>query len=96
MPRRGLTAAEYIESVDPEMRVILGELNENAARASLHWANAASLARADPARAMKELAEAWAVLSTTIRIERADSPRRINHASDLLDRELRDGGVDGG
>ena len=90
MPRRRLSAAEYIERHDPEMRVILGELGENAARVSLHWANAATSARHDPERALKELGEAWAALTTAISIERTDALRRINAASDLLDSELSD------
>jgi hypothetical protein len=31
MPRGRITTAEYIEGIDPEMRIILAELSEDAA-----------------------------------------------------------------
>jgi head-tail adaptor len=90
MPRRNISAADYIERHDAEVRVILGELVENAARLNLHWAAAAYHVRRDPERALKELAEAEVVLSVAVRIERIDALRRISGASDLLDGELPD------
>lgn len=90
MLRRRLIAADYIERYDAEMRVILGELAENAARVNLHWATAAYFVRRDPERALQELTEAWVALTTAVRIERVDALRRINAASELLDRDLPD------
>lgn len=88
---RKLSAADYIERYDGEMRVILGELVENAARANLSWAHAAEAVRGSPDNALSHLSEAWVALSTLIRIERIDALRRINVASDLLNDELPDG-----
>lgn len=96
MPRRKLTAAEYIERYDAEMRVILGELVENAAQVNLHWAAAVQLVRHHPERALEELANAWMALKTVVPIERRDALRRINAASDLLDSELPDEDVPSG
>ena len=90
MARGKRTAADYIERYDAEMRVILGELAENAARVNLHWAAAAYFVGRDPERAMQELAEAWVALTTAVPIERVDALRRINAAMKLLDRELPD------
>lgn len=89
MPRRKLTAAEYVERYDPEMRVIL-ELAENAARVNLQWANAAALVRRHPDRALTELVDAATILEIVVRIERSDALRRISAASELLDAELPD------
>lgn len=88
MARQRLTAAQYIERYDAEMRVILGEMAENVARANLRWAAAAYLIRHDPERALKELVEAEIALSIAVRIERTDALRRITAASNLIDREL--------
>lgn len=90
MARKKLTAAEYVELHDGEMRTILGELIENAAKANLHWKNAHGLVRDDPDRALTELVEAWIALDTFIPIERRDALRVIDRASDLLDQELPD------
>jgi len=90
MTSRKLTAAEYIERYDDEMRVILGELVENAARVNLHWAAASEYVRHHPGHALKELADAWVALTTAVPIERRDALRRINAASNLLDKELPD------
>lgn len=87
---RRLSAAEYIGRYDGEMRVILGELVENAARVNTHWAAASQLVRHHRERALKELADAWVALTTAVPIERRDALRRINAASNLLDRELPD------
>ena len=90
MPQRKVTAAEYIERYDPEMRVILGELVEKAAQVNIHWAMATHLVTHDPERALEELAECWVALKTLLPIERRDALRRINAASSLLTDELPD------
>ena len=90
MARRKLTAAEYIERYDGEMRVILGELAENAARANNHWTMAVDVVRRNPERALEELSEAWVALATSIKVERSDALKLIDRASALLDRELPD------
>src|SRR5436309_461725 len=88
MARRTVTAAEYVEGHDDEMRIILGELVENAAKASLHWAAARRLIRDNPDAALTDLVHAEIALKTFIRIERTDALRVIDRASALLDREL--------
>ena len=85
-----LSAADYIERYDGEMRIILGELAESAAAANLHWAHAVQAVRGSPESALEHLAEAWVALKTAVKIERQDALRRINRASDLLDAELPD------
>jgi hypothetical protein len=89
-----LSAADYIERYDGEMRIILGELAENAAIANLNWAHAALSVRQSPEAALKHLADAWVALATAVKIERRDALRRINAASDLLDAELPDNDSD--
>jgi hypothetical protein len=91
MARTKLNAADYFDQHDTEMRVILGELLENAAKANLHWAAAQRVIRDNPERALEELVAAWIALDTFIRIERTDALRVINRASDLLDHELPNG-----
>jgi hypothetical protein len=66
MPRPRLTAAEYVERNDAEMRVILGELAENAAHANVQWAAAVRLMRHDPERALEALVDAWVALKTAV------------------------------
>jgi hypothetical protein len=90
MARRKLSAAEYVERHDNEMRIILGELVENAAKASLHWEAARRVVRNSPEKALTELVEAQIALATFIRIERTDALRVVGRASDLLDDELPD------
>jgi len=90
MPRRRQTAAEYIERRDAEMRIILGELAENAVRANLGWAAAVRAARLDPDRALTELVEVEIALDIPVRIERADALRRIRAANRRLDRSRPD------
>jgi hypothetical protein len=85
-----LSAAQYIERHDVEMRVILGELVENVAAANLHWTHAATLVHRSPEAASKHLAAAWVVLHSLVPVERRDALRRINAASDRLDGELPD------
>ena len=85
-----LTAAEYIERCDAEMRLILGELAADAARVNLHWAAASQLVKHHPEDALKELTDAWVALTTAVKVERRAALRRINAASNLLDRELPD------
>jgi hypothetical protein len=90
MARRKLTAADYIQKYDGEMRVILAELAENAGKINLWWALAASKARRHPDRAMTDLIDAEIHLDSHVRLELADSLRRIRAAINLLDDELPD------
>jgi len=85
-----VSAADYIERYDGEMRIILGELAENSAIANLNWAHAAHSVRRSPETALKHLADAWVALNSAVKIERLEALRRINAASDLLDAELPD------
>jgi hypothetical protein len=84
------TAADYIEKYDDEMRIILGELLENAANINLWWMSARHAARSHPDRAMTLLIDAEIHLNIHVRIERADSLRRIRAAIARLDAELPD------
>ena len=85
-----VSAADYIERYDGEMRVILGELAENAAIINLNWARAVERVRRSPDTAMTALVDAWVALQTAVKIERQDALRRINRASELLSDELPD------
>jgi hypothetical protein len=90
MGRKKQSAADYIEEHDLEMRVILGEMVENAAKANAYWMYARLWARDRPEEALKSLVEAEIVLDVPLRIERTDALRRIGAASKLLDSELPD------
>jgi hypothetical protein len=85
-----LGAADYIERYDGEMRVILGELAENAAVINLNWARSVERVRRSPDTAMTSLVDAWVALETAVKIERQDALRRINRAIALLSDELPD------
>lgn len=90
MPRKRATAADYMERHDPEMRIILGELVENAARVANWWTSARLEVADHPDRALRTLADAETHLDIHVRIELSDSLRRIRAAMDRLDRELPD------
>jgi hypothetical protein len=90
MARKKLTAAAYIEKYDGEMRIILAELAENAAKINLWWTFACSKARRYPDRAMTDLIDAEIYLNNHVQIELADSLRRVRAAISLLDAELPD------
>jgi hypothetical protein len=95
MPRHKQSAADYIERHDPEMRIILGELVEVSGQINLSWANAALLVRDHPKKALSDPVDAEVHLSHHVRVELADSLRRIRSAIALLDEELSDGEDDG-
>lgn len=88
MPRAKLTAADYIERYDPEVRIILSDLVDFAGKIKAWWTSARVLARDDPDQAMTDLIEAEMHLDIHVRIELRDSLRRIRAAIDLLDAEL--------
>jgi len=88
MPRQKRSAAEYLEAHDAEMRLILGELVEYAGRINLWWRNAALVVRDHPDQALTDLIDAETYLSIHVRIELADSLRRIRSAIDILAAEL--------
>jgi hypothetical protein len=88
-PRRQ-TAAEYIEEHDFEMRVILGELAENAGQLNMLWTLASMQALKSPQLAFDKLIEALTVLDVPVRIERTDGLRTIRSAIKRLDAELPD------
>jgi hypothetical protein len=88
MPRQKPSAADYLERHDAEMRLILGELVEYAGRINLWWRNAALVVRNHPERALTDLIDAEIHLSVHVRIELADSLRRIRSAITLLGEEL--------
>ena len=90
MARKKLTAAEYIERHDGEMRVILGELAENAGKLNMLWTLAVSQARQHPHGAMQKLIDAEIKLDIMVRIERSDALRTIHSAINRLDAELPD------
>ncbi len=96
MGRRRQTAAELIEEHDVEMRVILGELIENAAKANVNWDAAVRLARHLPERAFEALIDAEISLDIPVRIERADALRTLRAAINRLDAELPDDEEDSG
>lgn len=88
MPRQKPSAAEYLERHDAEMRLILGELVEYAGRINLWWRHAALVVRDHPEQALTDLIDAEIHLSVHVRIELADSLRRIRSAITLLGAEL--------
>lgn len=90
MARSKQTAARYLATHDQEMRVILGEMIQNAAKANVHWDAAERSIGVDPERALEHLADAWVVLKTIIRIERTDALRVVERTMALLDTELPD------
>lgn len=90
MPKKKLTAADYLESRDHLMRIILGEMVQNAANANVHWDAAQRLIGQNPDAALEHLAEAWVALDVPIRVERADAIRVLNRTMQLLDSELPD------
>jgi hypothetical protein len=94
MARRKQTAAEYIEEHDFEMRVILGELAENAGKLNMLWTLASDQAHASPQLAFDKLIDALVVLDIPVRIERTDGLRTIRSAIKRLDAELPDDEAD--
>jgi hypothetical protein len=90
MARRKQSAADFIERYDGEMRIILGELVENAGKLNMLWVFARNAAGHDSDRAMTLLIEAQILLEHHLKIERSDSLRRIRAAIDRLDREPPD------
>ena len=84
------TAAEYIERHDGVMRIILGELFENASAINLWWGHASSVVRTDPDGAESLLIDAEIHLNHHVRIELSDSLRYIRSALSRLDAELPD------
>ena len=90
MPRKKATAAEYLHRSDELMRVILGEMTQNAANANVQWDAAQRLIETKPEAALEHLAEAWVALKTAIRIERIDALRVIDRTMELLGEELPD------
>jgi hypothetical protein len=83
-----VSAAEYLERYDGEMRIILGELAENIAVANLHWTHAVQSVQGSPDAALQHLADAWVALAVSVKAERRDALLRINAATNLLDAEL--------
>ncbi len=96
MARRRQTAAEFIDEHDVEMRVILGEMIENAAKANVNWETAVRLVRHRPERAFETLIDAEICLDVPVRIERADALRTLRAAINRLDAELPDDEEDPG
>jgi hypothetical protein len=90
MVRKKLTAAEYIERHDGEMRIILGELVEYAGKINLWWTAARNQARERPEDALTNLIDAEIYLDNHVRVELSDSLRRIRAAISRLDGELPD------
>lgn len=58
MARPKQSAADYIELHDGEMRIILGELVENAGKINMHWVFGLNQAREQPEMALKHLIDA--------------------------------------
>lgn len=87
-----LSAAEYIQQHDGEMRVILGELLEYAARINIWWTFAQDQAREHPEAALKNLIDAEIHLDNHVRLELSDSLRVIRAATNRLAAELPDDG----
>ena len=90
MARKKQTAADYIERHDDEMRIILGELAEHAGKINMWWTLAVRAAREHPEQALTDLIDAEIHLDIHVRIELADSLRRIRSAISRLDAELPD------
>jgi hypothetical protein len=94
MVRKKQTAAEYIDRHDGEMRVILGELAENAGEINMLWTLAVMQARQHPEGALEKLIDAEIKLDIMVRIERSDALRTIHSAINRLGAELPDDGDD--
>lgn len=94
MARAKLTAADYIERHDQEMRIILGELVEYAGRINIWWTFARNQARKHPEAALTNLSDAEVYLDNHIRLELTDSLRVIRAAAKRLAAELPDDGDD--
>lgn len=90
MARAKQTAADYIERHDGEMRIILGELVENAGKINMHWTFGLNQARQYPETALKHLIDAEILLDIIVRIERSDALRTIHSAINRLSAELPD------
>lgn len=84
------SAADFVEGHDGEMRIILGELAENAGKLNMLWTFALHHVREDPHRALTLLIEAEILLEIHLKIERADSLRRIRSAIRRLGATLPD------
>jgi hypothetical protein len=72
------------------MRIILGEMVQNAANANVHWDAAQRSIGTNPEAALDHLVEAWVALDVPVRVERADAIRILNRTMELLDHELPD------
>jgi hypothetical protein len=90
MARSKASAADYLEQFDPEMRIILGELVENAGKVNMLWTFARNTSRVDPNHALTLLIDAEILLNHHVKIERSDSLRRIRAAISRLGEELPD------
>lgn len=84
MARGTQTAADYIERHDGEMRIILGELAENAGQINMWWTFARNAVRDEPERALALLIDAEIHLNHHVRLELADSLRRIRASIERL------------
>jgi hypothetical protein len=84
------SAADYLENVDPGVRIILAELTENSGLVARAWATSLMAVRSDPERALESLVEAEIHLNLHIRLELRDTLRAVRAAIALLDQELPD------
>ena len=77
MPR---DPAEFVDAVDPAVRIILAELNESAGIVDRAWTLAVMALRNSPEYALEQLIEAEIHLNIHIRIELRDALRDIRGA----------------
>ena len=90
MARGKVSAADFVEARDGEMRIILGEMVENVGKVEMLWQAARNAVREDPGHALTLLVEAEILLDVDVRNERTDSLERIRRATRRLDEELPD------
>lgn len=85
--RRG---SDLLQALDPATRVIVGELAQTAAEASVEWSLAVNAARRDPELAMEHLAKVQVLLETSLAVEVKDLAKATQDALDALERQTEE------
>jgi hypothetical protein len=91
MPRRKVTAGQYIERNALLVPLILGDMVEHLGQASQAWSNAVWHARnGDLDRALKDVVEVGVAVDVPLQVGRSELRAITERAGRLLDDELPD------
>lgn len=82
--------SDLLQALDPATRVIVGELAQTAAEASVEWSLAVNAARRDPELAMAHLAKVQVLSETSLAGEVKDLAKATQDALDALERQTEE------